>query len=85
MNRKKLQKIGLDLPLLPTTTVGSFPKPPSLMRARGDFAKGKISAAALRQEEEKATAAWMEAQEALGLDILVDGEQYRGDMVAYFA
>ena len=85
MSRKKLQELGFALPLFPTTSVGSFPKLPSLMRARGDFAKGKISAAALQAEEEKATAFWMETQEEIGLDILVDGEQYRGDMVAYFA
>lgn len=85
MSRNKLQELGFVLPLFPTTSVGSFPKLPSLMRARGDFAKGKISAAALQSEEEKATAFWMETQEEIGLDILVDGEQYRGDMVAYFA
>ena len=85
MSRKKLQELGFALPLFPTTSVGSFPKLPSLMRARGDFVKGKISAAALQSEEEKATAFWMETQEEIGLDILVDGEQYRGDMVAYFA
>ena len=85
MNREKLHKLGLDLPLLPTTSVGSFPKPPSLARARNDYAKGKITAAALQAEEEKATAFWMEAQEQIGLDVLVDGEQYRGDMVVYFA
>ena len=72
MSRKKLQDLGMQLPLFPTTTVGSFPKPPSLLLARGDFAKGKISAAALRTEEEKATAFWMETQEELGLDVLVD-------------
>jgi len=85
MSRKKLQDLGVQLPLLPTTTVGSFPKPPELMKARADFAKGNISAAALKKEEEKATAFWMDTQEELGLDVLVDGEQYRGDMVAYFA
>jgi len=85
MSREKLHKLGLDLPLFPTTSVGSFPKPPSLMRARSEHAKGKITAAALQAEEEKATAFWMEWQERIGLDILVDGEQYRGDMVVYFA
>src|SRR3990167_8503685 len=85
MSRKKIQELGLNLPLLPTTTVGSFPKPETLVRARNDFARGKITAAALKSEEERATAFWMETQEELGLDILVDGEQYRGDMVAYFA
>ena len=85
MSRKKLRELGLDLPLLPTTSVGSFPKPPSLTQARSDYAKGKITAAALQAEEEKATAFWMEFQEKIGLDILVDGEQYRGDMVVYLA
>ncbi|MBI3896553.1 MAG: methionine synthase, partial [Acidobacteria bacterium] len=85
MSRKKIEQLGFHLPILPTTTVGSFPKPPALMKARTDHAKGKISAAALKAEEEKATAFWMETQEALGLDVLVDGEQYRGDMVAFFA
>jgi len=85
MSRDKLKKLGLDLPLFPTTSVGSFPKLPELTKARNDFAKGKTTAAALRAEEEKATVFWMEAQEQIGLDVLVDGEQYRGDMVVYFA
>ena len=85
MDRNKLKKLGLDLPLLPTTTVGSFPKPPALMHLRTEFAKGKITADVLKKEEEKATAFWMETQDKLGIDIVVDGEQYRGDMVAYFA
>jgi 5-methyltetrahydropteroyltriglutamate--homocysteine methyltransferase len=85
MERNKLKKLGLDLPILPTTTVGSFPKPPALMKLRGEYAKGKITAEALKKEEEKATAFWMETQDELGIDVVVDGEQYRGDMVAYFA
>ncbi|OFV96167.1 MAG: hypothetical protein A3F68_04875 [Acidobacteria bacterium RIFCSPLOWO2_12_FULL_54_10] len=85
MSRKKLKDLGFDLPLLPTTTVGSFPKPPELMRARAEFAKGKITEAELRAEEEKATIFWVEKQEEIGVDVLVDGEMYRGDMVAYFA
>ena len=85
MSKDKLNQIGLALPLFPTTSVGSFPKLPSLARARSDFAKGKTTESALRVEEEKATAFWMESQEKLGLDVLVDGEQYRGDMVVYFA
>ena len=85
MDRNKLRNLGLNLPLLPTTTVGSFPKPPALMHLRAEFAKGKITADALKKEEEKATAFWMETQDKLGIDVVVDGEQYRGDMVAYFA
>ena len=81
----KLRQLGLNLPLLPTTTVGSFPKPPELVHLRSEFAKGQITTEALKTEEEKATAFWIETQDKLGIDVLVDGEQYRGDMVAYFA
>lgn len=85
MSREKLRALGIELPLFPTTSVGSFPKPDYLTRARADFGKGKISAEQLRELERKATAFWIEKQEELGMDVLVDGEQYRGDMVAYFA
>ncbi len=85
MSRAKLEKLGLHLPLFPTTSVGSFPKPDYLARARADFSKKKITAAELNQLERKATAFWIDTQEKLGVDVLVDGEMYRGDMVAYFA
>jgi 5-methyltetrahydropteroyltriglutamate--homocysteine methyltransferase len=85
MSREKLERLGLQLPLFPTTSVGSFPKPEYLVRARADFAKGKITTDQLRELERKATAFWIETQEKLGVDVLVDGEMYRGDMVAYFA
>jgi len=68
-----------------TTHVGSFPKPPELQRARTKFSKGEITAEALREKELAATREWIDFQEEIGLDILVDGEQYRGDMAAYFA
>jgi 5-methyltetrahydropteroyltriglutamate--homocysteine methyltransferase len=85
MNRAKLAKLGLDLPLFPTTSVGSFPKLDYLVQARADLRKGKISEEQLAELERRATAFWIEKQEELGVDVLVDGEQYRGDMVAYFA
>lgn len=85
MSRAKLEALGLRLPLFPTTSVGSFPKPDYLTKARADFNKGKLSEAGLRELERKATAFWIETQEKLGVDVLVDGEMYRGDMVAYFA
>ena len=85
MSREKLKSLGLDLPLFPTTSVGSFPKPDYLTRARSDFAKGKLPADELRSLERKATEFWIDTQEKLGVDVLVDGEMYRGDMVAYFA
>jgi len=68
-----------------TTTVGSFPKPDYLQRARNQRARGRLSVSELRDLERRATEEWIRAQEEIGLDILVDGEQYRGDMVEYFA
>ena len=68
-----------------TTTVGSFPKPDYLARARNDFSLGKISRQELAELEHRATAEVIRLQEDIGLDILVDGEMERGDMVAFFA
>ena len=85
MSRDKLAKLGLKLPLFPTTSVGSFPKPDYLVKARGEFARGKITPSQIEEEERRATEFWIGKQEELGVDVLVDGEQYRGDMVAYFA
>ena len=85
MSREKLRKLGLDLPILPTSTVGSFPKPDYLIEARAQATRNGITKTELDRLERKATEFWVGVQEELGLDVLVDGEQYRGDMVAYFA
>ncbi len=85
MTRTKLKKLGIDLPLFPMTSVGSLPKPDWLKKARNDFQKGVIKLKQLREKEEEATKDWIRRQEELDLDILVDGEMYRGDMVAWFA
>ena len=71
--------------ILLTTTVGSFGKPDYLQKARNANARGKLSDAELVDLEKKATEEWIRRQEEIDLDILVDGEMYRGDMVAYFA
>jgi 5-methyltetrahydropteroyltriglutamate--homocysteine methyltransferase len=71
--------------ILLTTSVGSFGKPDYLQKARNQNARGKLGAAELLELERKATLEWIRVQEDIGLDILVDGEMYRGDMVAYFA
>src|SRR5438093_10810721 len=68
-----------------TTSVGSFPKPEYLLRARTEASKGELSEQGLRALEEKATAGWIQFQEEIGIDIPGDGEQYRGDMATYFA
>ena len=68
-----------------TTSVGSLPKPPHLLHARSQLSQGKLGANALEELERQATREWVEFQDQLGLDIVVDGEQYRGDMATYFA
>ena len=85
MSRDKLKRLGIELPVLPTTSVGSFPKPDELKRARARRAKGEISVEELSVIERAATDFWIDKQLELGIDVLVDGEMYRGDMVAYFA
>jgi 5-methyltetrahydropteroyltriglutamate--homocysteine methyltransferase len=71
--------------MLLTTTVGSFPKPAYLVKARNLYARKKISQEELEELERKATKEIIQLQEEVGLDILVHGEMERGDMVTYFA
>ena len=68
-----------------TTSVGSFPKPDYLLSARAKAARGEMGPEELQSLERKATEHWIRAQTELGIDILVDGEMYRGDMVTYFS
>jgi 5-methyltetrahydropteroyltriglutamate--homocysteine methyltransferase len=85
MSRKLLERLGLALPMFPVTSVGSFPKPPYLKKARTDYAERKVDQEFLEQQEEKATRFWVEWQDQAGVDVIVDGEMYRGDMVTFFA
>ncbi len=82
--RIQKQRARLKLPLLPTTTIGSFPQTPEIRKARAAFKKGQIGQPAyleaMRTEIRNAVA----RQEALGLDVLVHGEAERNDMVEYF-
>ncbi|MEE9324250.1 MAG: methionine synthase [Dehalococcoidia bacterium] len=70
---------------LMTTAVGSYPKPKYILEARSKVARGQMSRQELEVLEKQATKEWIQFQEEIGLDIMVDGEQYRGDMVTYFA
>ncbi|NJP24930.1 5-methyltetrahydropteroyltriglutamate--homocysteine S-methyltransferase [Microbispora sp. SCL1-1] len=83
--RAAVQAEHLKLPLLPVTTIGSFPQTGELRRARAALAAGQIGEAAyesmVRAEIEQVIA----LQERLGLDVLVHGEPERNDMVQYFA
>lgn len=71
--------------MLKTTTVGSFPKSEELKSARAKVRRGQMDKAQLKSLEQEETRNWIRIQEQIGLDILVDGEQYRGDMATYFA
>jgi 5-methyltetrahydropteroyltriglutamate--homocysteine methyltransferase len=65
--------------------VGSFPKPGYILKARGEVARGEMDRSELHKLEEQATREWIEFQNSIDTDLVVDGEQYRGDMVAFFA
>ena len=82
--RKKIQQAALVLPLLPTTTIGSFPQTGDIREIRAKWRKKEINEqqyTTLIQAEIKDT---IERQEAIGLDVLVHGEAERNDMVEYF-
>ena len=68
-----------------TTSVGSFPKPDYILKARSAVARKEMDRAELKELEKKATREWVEFQDSIGTDLVVDGEMYRGDMVAFFA
>ncbi len=82
--RKALQHKELNLPLYPTTTIGSFPQTKEVRSWRSKYKKGELSAEEydhLLKEECKKCVEW---QEEIGLDVLVHGEFERNDMVEYF-
>jgi 5-methyltetrahydropteroyltriglutamate--homocysteine methyltransferase len=81
--RKKIQK-ALNLPLLPTTTIGSFPQTKEVRKARADFKAGVISATEYEKFIKEETARTVKFQEEIGIDVLVHGEFERNDMVEYF-
>lgn len=83
-NRGPKQQAALQLPLLPTTTIGSFPQTKEVRQARADFKTGRLSAEEYEAFLEQETAECIAKQEAIGLDVLVHGEFERNDMVEYF-
>ncbi|MEU1285054.1 5-methyltetrahydropteroyltriglutamate--homocysteine S-methyltransferase [Kitasatospora sp. NPDC005856] len=83
--RAEAQRARLGLPLLPTTTIGSFPQTTDLRLARADLTAGRIDAAAYRERMEAEVRDVISYQEKAGLDVLVHGEPERNDMVQYFA
>jgi 5-methyltetrahydropteroyltriglutamate--homocysteine methyltransferase len=83
-SRRPLQRDALDLPTLPTTTIGSYPQTDDVRRMRAKYKKDEISREEYEDFIEEQIADTIAAQEEIGLDVLVHGESERGDMVEYF-
>ncbi|MFC1137082.1 5-methyltetrahydropteroyltriglutamate--homocysteine S-methyltransferase [Pasteurella multocida] len=78
------QNAWLNLPLLPTTNIGSFPQTVEIRQARAKFKKGELSVADYEAAMKKEIEFVVRRQEELDLDVLVHGEAERNDMVEYF-
>ena len=83
-DREKIQKEILNLPLFPTTTIGSFPQTQDVRKNRQEFKKGIKSKEEYVEFNKKKIAECIKLQEEIGLDVLVHGEFERNDMVEYF-
>ncbi|WP_405714521.1 5-methyltetrahydropteroyltriglutamate--homocysteine S-methyltransferase [Streptomyces xanthophaeus] len=83
--RAAAQRTHLGLPLLPTTTIGSFPQTDELRVARADLRAGRTDTAGYEERIEAEIREVIAYQEKAGLDVLVHGEPERNDMVQYFA
>ncbi|MDV5149548.1 5-methyltetrahydropteroyltriglutamate--homocysteine S-methyltransferase [Streptomyces sp. SBC-4] len=84
-DRAVAQHAALQLPLLPSTTIGSFPQTAELRTARADLRAGRIDTAGYEERIRSEIRDVIAFQEKTGLDVLVHGEPERNDMVQYFA
>ncbi len=82
--REQLQKEAFGLPLLPTTTIGSFPQTQEVKKNRSSYRKGEINREAYDRQVFSFIEECIRMQEELGLDVLVHGEYERNDMVEFF-
>ncbi len=82
--RRKAQQKALNLPLFPTTTIGSFPQTAEVRSWRAKFKKGELTQAEYDQLLEKEIEESIRFQEETQIDVLVHGEFERNDMVEYF-
>ncbi|KIA98973.1 5-methyltetrahydropteroyltriglutamate--homocysteine methyltransferase [Flavobacterium sp. KMS] len=82
--RRKKQIDALNLPLFPTTTIGSFPQTPKVRSWRAKFKKGELTQQQYDDLIKKETEDTIRFQEETGIDVLVHGEFERNDMVEYF-
>lgn len=82
--RIKLQREALNLPLFPTTTIGSFPQTAEIRAVRRDFKRGDIDFNTYETAMKKEIEQCVRYQEEVDIDVLVHGEAERNDMVEYF-
>lgn len=82
--REKVQKAEFSLPLLPTTTIGSFPQTAEVRKNRAQFRKGELAEADYDKFISEKITDCIRLQEKIGIDVLVHGEFERNDMVEYF-
>ncbi|MCJ7841202.1 5-methyltetrahydropteroyltriglutamate--homocysteine S-methyltransferase [Lederbergia sp. NSJ-179] len=78
------QRTELQLPLLPTTTIGSLPQTAEVRKQRLKWRRGDVPTQEYEQFIQKEMKKWIKIQEDIGLDVLVHGEFERTDMVEYF-
>ncbi|WP_179079074.1 5-methyltetrahydropteroyltriglutamate--homocysteine S-methyltransferase [Shewanella sp. UCD-KL12] len=83
-NRQTIQQQKYQLPLLPTTTIGSFPQTPAIRGLRSRWRKGEITEDFYNDQLRQVTKDTVDRQLKLGIDVLVHGEAERNDMVEYF-
>ncbi len=84
-SRREAQRARLDLPLFPTTTIGSYPQTAEIRQARAELREGTIDQEAYDRRMRSEIERVVRFQEDVGLDTLVHGEPERNDMVQYFA
>ncbi|KAB2328477.1 5-methyltetrahydropteroyltriglutamate--homocysteine S-methyltransferase [Cytobacillus depressus] len=82
--RQGIQEKSFQLPLLPTTTIGSFPQTQEVRKQRLKWRKGELTNTEYKHFIQAEIKKWIEIQEELGIDVLVHGEFERTDMVEYF-
>ncbi len=82
--RKNIQKEFLNLPLLPTTTIGSFPQTKEIKLLRKSYRNNEISEEKYKNKIKEKISEVIKLQEEIGIDVLVHGEYERNDMVEYF-
>ncbi|RBW71352.1 5-methyltetrahydropteroyltriglutamate--homocysteine S-methyltransferase [Bacillus taeanensis] len=82
--RQPLQAEAFQLPLLPTTTIGSFPQTKEVRQQRLKWRKGELTDRQYEKYIEEETKEWVTIQEEIGLDVYVHGEFERTDMVEFF-